>query len=305
MYRAEHEISPQLHDRQYVMDKICAADFLSSLTASFTFGDAIQRVLPFSIKKLCRARYLETAFDEHFCTQTNYSNQLSKGIATLKNNGPMLMLNTTHVESGQKAIICNNRLDTENFFAQNQDVIHNISADIPLKSAASASARFPLVTPPALLVNRQNGARLGHLIDGGNFDNTGLHSVWQLMRQLREIEKNEPQKTEILILYLRNGSNLTSTAPTIGATYELAPVFGFVSAWASQTISKPIDTQLLAQDLNAKMVTIELDYAPRLAVLPLGWYISPKARTELNRQVNALDTDNNKTAVKVIEDFLK
>jgi Patatin-like phospholipase len=305
MYRAEHEAVPQSHDRQYVMDRICSSDFLSSLTSSFTFGDAIQRFIPFGFKNICRARYLENTFDEHFCMNTGYSSQLSQGVSTLGTDGPMLLLNTTHVESGQKAIITNDRLDTERYFVENQDVIHNIQADIPLKTAASASARFPLVTPPALLVNQQTGQRLGHLIDGGNFDNTGLHSLWQLLRQLRDLEKNDIQKSEVLILYIRNGSNLSSIAPTIGPTYELAPIYGFVGAWASQTISKPLDTQLLAKELNAQMQTIELDYTPKFAVLPLGWYLSPKAKLELCRQINTLDSEHNKAAVEAVGDFLK
>ncbi len=305
MYRAEHAAVASPHDRQYAMDRICSSDFLSSLTSSFTFGDAIQRFIPFGFKNLCRARYLENTFDEHFTMNTNYSSQLSQGISLLRTDGPMLLLNTTHVETGQKAIISDDKLDTERYFIENQDVIHNIQADIPLKTAASTSARFPLVTPPALLVNQQTGQRLGHLIDGGNFDNTGLHSLWQLLRQLRDLEKNNPQKSEVLILYIRNGSNLTSTAPTIGPTYELAPIYGFVGAWASQTISKPLDMQLLAKDLDAQMLTIELDYTPKFAVLPLGWYLSEKAKMELSRQISHLDSEHNKAAVDAIGVFLK
>ena len=305
MYTAAHEANTQNTDYQSTVNNICASDFLSSLTSGFVYADVVQRLLPYPFKSNCRARFLEAAFSTHFDAQTNNSGQLNKGLSNLSSTAPLLLLNAAHVESGKKAILCNDKLDTEHYFLKTTDVLHDLQADVPLKAAASASARFPIVTPPALLLNPVTNTRNGHLIDGGNIDNTGLHSLWQLLRELRASEDTATVKSDFLVLYLSNGSNLESNPTTLGATYEMAPIFGFVSAWATQSISKPFDSQLLTSDLNAKMLRIDLDYNPNRAVLPLGWFLSENAHKELQYQINQLDTGLNKNAIYELKAFMK
>ncbi|MCO6419596.1 hypothetical protein JYK14_26020 [Siccirubricoccus sp. KC 17139] len=83
---------------------------------------------------------------------------------------PLLLTGGTHQESGRLAVTA--PADLRGALPEAIDVIATLGADLPFSVAASNSARFPYVTAPGLLRDRE-GRRFGQLVDGGYHDNQG------------------------------------------------------------------------------------------------------------------------------------
>ena len=92
----------------------------------------------------------------------------------------MVLLNGTAVETGKRLVTSNIRV-TPRFFADAVDILQVTNADVPLSTAAHLSARFTYVSPPGVIVNAK-GERLGHVVDGGYFENSGASEILAVMR---------------------------------------------------------------------------------------------------------------------------
>ena len=84
---------------------------------------------------------------------------------------PNLLFNCTHTESGRRVIASNLTWDVSNWKSDN--ILQTIGSDVPLSSAVLLSARFPVLTPGAKLVDKNNNYR-GTIVDGGYYDNYGV-----------------------------------------------------------------------------------------------------------------------------------
>jgi hypothetical protein len=60
-----------------------------------------------------------------------------------------------------------------------------LERDVSLSTAALLSARFPLISPPGVVSNRQNKI-VARIIDGGYFENFGAATARELTQQLRQ-----------------------------------------------------------------------------------------------------------------------
>ncbi len=91
---------------------------------------------------------------------------------------PLLLLNGTHVETGKRIIQAPFPLYPDEFL----DVIDYFAltgGDIRLSTAAGNSARFTFVSPAGTL--ERNGNGLGHVVDGGYYENFGAETARELM----------------------------------------------------------------------------------------------------------------------------
>lgn len=112
---------------------------------------------------------------------------------------PYLFLNSTWVESGERAIASEVRIKSESHkdFPTARDTIDIIGQDLTLGTAAHNSARFPFVnaigavfTAPEVSAEKTRDSKpilSGHVADGGYFDNSGSHTVIDILRKLRVI----------------------------------------------------------------------------------------------------------------------
>jgi hypothetical protein len=112
---------------------------------------------------------------------------------------PYLLLNSTWVESGDRAIASELAVSVADFPGA-RDTVGIVGADLSLATAAHNSARFPFVnaigsvraTPArcraGAAVDEPAGAErspCGHVADGGYFDNAGAHTAIDVLRGLR------------------------------------------------------------------------------------------------------------------------
>lgn len=192
---------------------------------------------------------------------------------------PLLILGSTSVETGRPVLISDlrpamgsgvwiffrvaNLLGPPDLFPDGYDLFellaathgplktapHNMtdlvplpsSDDIRLSTAIVASARFPLITPSALLrTNDSDRSITTRLVDGGYYDNSGLFAIRGLVRGLQSngfrpivisIE-NQPRERFVRAL------TLPQRVSSFGATLEETPQGFWSASW--QLLTEPL-----------------------------------------------------------------
>ncbi len=274
-------------------------DFLSPLLGPLFFHETLQRMVPFAVQQLNRSNWLEDAWSLSY-RQRLHRNTLERPFLTLFQADPLhtpsLFLNSVLTESGQKAILSNLRIDKE-FFHDVIDIYDITRRDMPIKTAASVTARFPWLTGGGLLT-RPNGRAFGHVVDGGYWDNTGLETAMSVLASIAPVieqlnrRPNAPFQVVPVVLYLQN--SMLDDAVRVSDTFI--------------DISMPIEASMNANERKSAYVasltrnTLR-NYAPRTQFyqisldrqtgvpLPLGWYLSDDAQHDLWRKIDALPQD--------------
>jgi hypothetical protein len=177
-----------------------ATDVLTPMIGAWLFEDALARVLPTSVPKWIEKRWKQPCsqpgcglmsrglwFEQALETAVP---GLKQGIGSIAANEgprlPQLFLNSTWVESGDRAIASGVIVDWKTDFPEARDQISfaaggdDKAADLPLSAAAHNSGRFPFVNALGAL-RAPGGTDSGHLADGGYFDNSGSHTVLDVL----------------------------------------------------------------------------------------------------------------------------
>jgi hypothetical protein len=214
---------------------------------------------------------------------------------------PNIFINGLLAETGQKAITSN--LDLNNAsFKDDVDVINKLGTDIPLKTAASLGARFPVITSGALL-KAEGKTPLGHILDGGYKENSGIETAWQLGLALDSLisdaEVRSGYHIPLHILFIQNSTdgrtfdeNYDGAAKTLPDISTIIP--GFMNAWERRTTTyKNVTRDLFDKSfLKNRFRYFEIRLNNKDRSLPLGWYLSDAARNNIITQVNAITTDH-------------
>lgn len=186
------------------------ADLLTPLLGAWLFEDALARVLPTSLPTqrwfhglcvqpgcgfLTRGMWFEQALERAVP-------ELAMGIgASGGNGGPLLFLNATSVETGDRAVAASVRTDWQQDpfqgpFTNVRDQLQFAArggegaVDMPLSAAAHNAARFPFVNAIGRLRTRGSDHRT--LADGGYFDNAGAHTTIDVLSRLRTWIAQQP-----------------------------------------------------------------------------------------------------------------
>lgn len=197
--------------RKACIRAITTTDLVSPLLGAWMFEDALARIVPTSwcatpgCGFLSRAAWFEARLEEH-------GRALRKGLAAARAailptapHRPYLLLNSTWVESGERAIASDLRIDSSAFPGA-RDQLAIAGHDLPQSTAAHNAARFPYTNPIGLLTARQadcdrrreaaaspgspaapgaaDRVGCGHLADGGYFDNSGGQSTADALKAL-------------------------------------------------------------------------------------------------------------------------
>ena len=198
--------------RNECIDKFGKADLLSSLVSGWLFEDVVAQIIPTSWCSSSGCGFLSRAvlFERSLRNSVRYMDigVVSSREMLVREQGnihePYLFLNSTWVESGDRAIaseinIEGKEIDKGIYFpraidqleALKPDRVKNIfTPDLALATAAHNSARFPFVNAIGA-VKRENcplksdkGNLCGHLADGGYFDNSGGHTTAEILQAL-------------------------------------------------------------------------------------------------------------------------
>ena len=159
-------------------------DFLSPVVAGMLFPDLVQRFLPVPIGLADRQRFLERSWEAAFDGEARalfkdpfqglYSGPEAAAL-------PSLLLNTTIVETGQRGVFSNLRVDGPPQVIDLLEPRYGLGGG-RTNAAAGGSARFTNVSP-AGTVHFEDSDTL-RLVDGGYFENSGAASMTDLITLL-------------------------------------------------------------------------------------------------------------------------
>jgi hypothetical protein len=197
--------------RAQMLDTL-SAEFLGPTVAAMLYPDLVQRFVPApvlpdrgaALTGAWNASWIETCERTEGCDPE--SGNLDDGflkIADVPAKGrpwhPILLLNGTHQETGKRLIASNVQV-TADVFLDAFDLHEVVAHDVSMGTAALNSARFTYVSPAGRLVRATDGAGMGHVLDGGYFENYGAVTGAEIARAaVKAFEKRGVAIRPILI----------------------------------------------------------------------------------------------------------
>lgn len=278
----------KVQDAREYTRRFLRKDFLSPVMAYAMFPDALQRILPFPVPAFDRATILEKTWEQGWL-QTGKPGKdlfnegfLGSGMNGQKGKGPLIFLNATHIETGKRILVSPVKFGDPQFF-QTNDILQTTGKDLRLSSSVLLSARFPYVTPAALVRDRNNQI-WGHAGDGGYYENLGISTLLDVYNRLRALSVRLRIPLKVQFIFIRNTKDFTKTTP-LKSMYELmAPIEGYLNVWYKSggynlNLIKNISFSKNDRILNFALPRFEND------IIPLGWSLSRQATQYINGQV--------------------
>src|SRR5262245_1906649 len=184
-------------------EEMLGQDFLSPAIAAMLYPDFAQRFCPVPIQFLDRGQWLEKSWEQAWRETARKhghdDNRFAEGFRSLWKQGnpyvPVLLLNATSVEKGNRIIGSNVQINPDEFLATD-DLMKKIApaTDVPLSTAAHLSARFTYVSPAARFVSDNS-----HAVDGGYFENSGATTGVDILRKI-SLLRNDPDPSKQAIV---------------------------------------------------------------------------------------------------------
>ncbi len=279
-------------------------DFLSPVTASFGFGDNLQRFLPFPIKRLDRSKMLALSWQIKYAAETDketlevpFLNFWYDSAKNFNTGIPSLLINGTLAENGQRVVTSNLKIEN-GYFSDDIDFFGCTKQDITMAAAILNCCRFPFLTSGGLL--SKDGCSKGHIVDGGYRENSGLQSLVNVYYTLLPMILHPPDSSMRLkpvIIYLKNGGDELDTETQAVKFFHdfLTPVKGIVSVNGTAMPSKGIET-MVSQGIKYGVPNAGTKYhmlwlanrSDKTVKLPLGWYISDTVIQAIKARVKEL-----------------
>jgi hypothetical protein len=289
--------------------RFMSGDFLAPVLAKLVAPDFVQLFLPFPIGKFDRATALEQSWEASYRETTGDTTfaapYLAMRPAAGEGDAPLLLLNTTHVQTGRRYVTM--PVVDEDAFLDARSVHRALGGvDLRLSTAVHNSARFSYVSP-AGRIERGDGASYGALVDGGYFENSGLATVADVRRAIDEALADPAlaalrPRVQVRVIYLCNAplscrldlKNERSISAKRGGAGEVsAPLSTLLhtrDARGGLARAQMVTTQQAAgfyqlnvcDSLAPRRTSVESDRAKRtrerIVDPPLGWSLSQRAR---------------------------
>jgi hypothetical protein len=286
-------------------------DYLSPLLAKLLAPDFLQLFLPFPVPVFDRSKALEGSWEESYFQKTGTATFSSGFLAfaqTPRAVAPVLIFNSTHVESGRRYMassVYRSREAGKQYPMQDAgDVLEVLQRDIPMATAVHNSARFTFASPAGHL-EASDSVEHGHIVDGGYFENSGLATL----RDVYDIVRARGAMP--YVLYLCNDPS------SCGAEDST-----FVGSSAADEVASPIRALLKTRDARGSLARANLrdlsgrrflqmnvcgDLPPeltadpnqsdktkdRVVTPPLGWLLSSLARDWMDKSLGDKGGDGN------------
>jgi len=301
---------------------VLGGDFLSPVLARLVATDFTQNFLPWPWRQLDRSRALEASWAEAYRRATG-DTTFRAGFRdlwrsdTTDSSVPALLLNATHVETGRRVVA--SPFPVDGVLQDSYDLLAMVGADLRLASAVHNSARFTYVSPAGTLEDTSRSL-MGHAVDGGYFENSGLATaadLYQTLTNRQFLAAASPRLDTIpqrfVVLYLCNDPSACEVERSELVASPVKPAL--VTDWAAP-LRALLDTREARGSLaraeiasaaqaagEASLLFIELDvcadtvFAPRsdsssarqaaerVRAPPLGWVLSPSARYVIERSL--------------------
>jgi len=299
------------------------SDLLSPAVFSLLGGDLWSRLVPQPIVDLSRhdrASALENAWAQNWlsATKTDISELWFQDLAPgAYRRVPALVLLTTSTRTGRRMAVSHlsfksakTACPTNNSVQTLADVNKNI--DVPLKTAAFMSARFPIISPAARVTGTIG---VEHYVDGGYFENSGLSTALDLVDAIR---CTKPDANIVIIRIENSEAKAASDRPQTARFFDImGPVAALYATGdahgeaAGLELERRLAAARIAAVSNCKddgkgksrgkreapknkcrespsLNQVRFRLAPpplRSFPVPLSWFISAAVRAEIARQL--------------------
>lgn len=303
--------------------QILSGDFLAPTLGALLYPDLVARFSPVAVPHVDRARAMERGWEKRWddVMRGRGDAWLSMSYETMAEPDPaaatpLLLLNTTTVEGGRRALISPLPVRPREF-PDTVDVRAAIGRPLSNSTAAHLSARFMYVSP-AGTVRTPDGDVAGHLVDGGYFENSGTTTLADVLVAVLAAARETGLAASIqpVIVVIENDPYAEAPADVDAPALDPARAL----AWLVESRAPPV-TLLNARDARGTQAQAALRravlrcglksgcfefYRPANAVdelravpadavherpqaqripLPLGWMLSDLARSVLDQQI--------------------
>ena len=278
-----HGLQQNGHRIPTEQDGYLKSDLLAPVTSALIFTDLLQKFIPFPVRQLDRARVLEKSFEQSLPAEDLWKQGFLAKYS--KTSEPVILLNTTHVESGKRAVISNVDLNPLEDF-QVIDFFDVQPKDIRISTATGISSRFPFITPPAL-IKPDDHNQWGNLVDGGYYENLGMQTMLDLYTVIQPLALEMDIPIRFKFIAIRNTKALKSEKAVKGMTESLAPALTFSHIWSNNSNEVLQYGEQVIQANGDELHQFALQREDHENI-PLGWYLSRDARRHIEKQVASL-----------------
>lgn len=177
--------------RAAIASAILQERFLAPMVAKLVSGDLLQWFLPMPVRAFDRSSAMETGFAAAYNEHVHHDSMIEKFTEFRpldRDDVPVMLLNSTSVQLGRRVVASPYRWPLSDVSVEEQDPIdfHALTGrDVSVATAVHNTARFPYISAAGHL-RAKNGENLGHLVDGGYFENTGADTLIDLLRYLKQ-----------------------------------------------------------------------------------------------------------------------
>lgn len=317
---ASRATSTHADPRTWVQESsdLLGRDFLSPTLANALFPDLLQRFIPvplFDDRAIALEKSWERAWDD------SHPNDLKRFTAAFHDlwakkpfQVPLLFLNGTVVESGERAIM-------DPFWASpNAAAIfpsalrsgQALGSQLPLSTAVLTSARFTYISPAGLVAMINGAPGRQRIVDGGYFDNSGGVTAQEIIGAIQHAHAALPNAKPMHIVMVHIGNSPPNPRPN---RMNLSELWGG-RVWLGESAS-PVRALLNTRTARAEQAidsvrdSSEPGHFQEITLyredtdLPLGWSLSRAAQREMEDQLVNCRSDQEHCAVRTLHNILE
>ena len=276
-------------------------DCLAPIVGKMFYGDLLNLLIPVHINRFDRAIALENAWEYAFQqiikpgAKNTFSNDfLAPYQNQYKHPLPLMLINTTEVETGNQCWITN-VVPGNIIYARQRDLLrikmHDTSVNY--STAINFSSRFPL-TSPGGMIREKNAAhnRKLHYVDGGYYENTGAASMEELLYQVRADSLS--RQVYPVVIYLRFSDDPANQTKDISFANEISEIIlGIYNTRNGRTYMAVQQLNGLARHFNSRPgkrenngLVIDEPLNEDQRQVPLDWALSQQSMDNVKRDVN-------------------
>lgn len=307
----ETDYTPQVGEQyslRFRARQMLSQDALAPTLAAMMQPDLVQRFIPVPILP-DRARALEGGWEHAWRTTIQRrskqdDNTFAGGFLALMQGReahvPSLFLNGTVVETGQRIIASNCRIDTGAYgeLADSIDLFGAIASDVRVSTAVDNSTRFTYVSPAGTLIRAKSGtggspldcapgARCEHVVDGGYFENSGSATIADILRVIHRSKYASRIQPHVIFIQFR-----MATPPPVQsvkfANEALSPVRALLAARGSHAnLAADELAEMVGPDHHTTFYLVQSN-----EVFPLGWLLADRTRNLMDEQMGPNSAQN-------------
>jgi hypothetical protein len=243
-------------------------DFLSASTGRLMFGEILNYFIPWQVGSFDRATALEKSWEQAFESATN-----KKYLNEPLESSYAMFINTTEVESGKRCVYSNVIIDP-NIFPTTKDLVQTTNHPMRHSTAIGLSARFPIVSPAATIINECDTY---HYVDGGYYENQGATTLVEVIKHLQKKYKNMVP----YVLVFSFGDPTVISGSTRFADELTSVIAGIYNVRGGHTDYATENLRQITGNLKL------LEMAPGKSI-PMNWVFSKQKIKTINSEVNTL-----------------